>query len=636
MFNKVAVPTVFEWAAIISAHGKHGHAEQAIALYHEMLTTDVVPNDYIFVAALDACSRVMSLTDGKLIHAHATKHGFESNYYVCSTLIHMYAKCGSLEDARAAFDRLPQRDRVTWTAMITGYAQQGDGDLALLMLQQMCKEGIQPDKVTIISALHACASIAAWDYGKLLHGHVIQGGFESDTSVANILIDMYVKCDSLQRARAVFDRLRTRDVVSWTALIGGYTEWGYYEEALKLFEQMRRERVEPNKVTHLSVLKACASAAALDYGRLVHGHIMDSSVASDVIIGNTLIHMYAKCGSVEDARLVFDRLPARDVVTWNAMLAAYAQQGSGQEALELFEQLQVERLQPNRVTFVSVVKACSAVASLDQAKQIHSHILESGLEMDVHVGSALVDMYAKCGSVEDSLSVFTRLPKRSLVSWNAMIAAYAQEGDGKKALQLFQTMQVEGFLPDKVTLLCLLSACSRAGLGDEGSGLFQSMYEQFGVSPEMEHYACMVDLLARAGYLEEAEKFIRSIPSQPDVVVWMCLLGACRDYGNVELAQSVFREVVEQDPSNAAAYVLMSNLYSSMGRWEDKAKVINLMHSVGVKKEPGRTWIEVKNRVHTFVVDDMDHAERKQIYAQLSLVLGIIDQEGRHQSTLEP
>ncbi|KAJ7517809.1 hypothetical protein O6H91_21G040700 [Diphasiastrum complanatum] len=408
---------------------------------------------------------------------------------------------------------------------------------------------------------------------------------------------MYVKCGRTEDARELFNNFSQRDVVSWTTMIAGYAQNGLGKEALALYEQMKQEGVQPNNVTFVLLLKACARLAALEQGKQLHSDIIRRGFQSDVIVASTLVDMYAKCGHTEDARELFNNVSERDVVSWTAMIAGYAQNGLGKEALALYEQMKLEGVQPSNVTFVLLLKACASLAALEQGKQLHSDIIKRGFQSDVIVGNTLVDMYAKCGRTKDALELFNNMSERNVVSWTAMIAGYAQNGLGKEALSLFDQMQREGTKPNEVTYICVLSACAHSRLVDEGRYVFDSMCKNHGVTPTREHYACMVDLLGRAGCLSDAELFIHKMPIQPDSVVWMTLLGAARNHGHVEIGKRAFDHVIKLEPKDAAPYVLLSNIYAAAGRKDELAKIRNEMKDAGVKEMPGCSWIKVDNQV---------------------------------------
>ncbi|KAJ7295685.1 hypothetical protein O6H91_Y171100 [Diphasiastrum complanatum] len=423
-----------------------------------MQQTGIAPDKVAFVVVLKACARIGDLEQGKQLHSNIIKSGLESDVTVGNTLVSMYAKCGCIEDAHEVFVKMNKRNVVSWNAMVAGYAQQGRGKEALALYEQMKQEGVQMNDITFVALLNACASIAALEKGKQLHSHIIRSGFESDLKVGTALVDMYAKCGIIEHARQVFNRMSERDVVSWSAMIAGYAQQRLGKEALALYEQMKQEDVQPNKVVYVVLLNACASAVALEQGKQLHSDIIRSDFESDVIVGNTLIDMYAKCGCMEDAREVFNKMNERDVISWTAMIAGYARQGLASKALALYEQMKQEDVQPNNATYAVLLNACAGVAALEQGKQLHSDIIKSGFKLDVITGNSLIDMYAKCGSIEDAHEVFVKMNEQDVGSWTAMIAGYAHQGLGKEALTFLGQMRREGIKPNE-RHLCQCSLC---------------------------------------------------------------------------------------------------------------------------------------------------------------------------------
>ncbi|KAJ7534725.1 hypothetical protein O6H91_12G000400 [Diphasiastrum complanatum] len=619
---------VFSWTAIISGYADSGQGVEAINLFQQMQETGIPPDKVAFVVVLKVCARITALEQGKQLHSDIIKSSFESDLIVANTLVDMYAKCGCTEDARELFNNMKERDVVSWNVMIAGYAQNGLGKEALALYEQMQREGVQPSRVTFVVLLKACASIAALEQGKQLHSDIIKRGFGLDVIVRSTLVDMYAKCGCLEDARELFNNMSERNVVLWTLMIAGYAQNGLCKEALALYEQMQQEAVLPNNVTFAVLLKACASIAALEQGKQLHLHIIKRGFESDVIVRSTLVDMYAKCGCTKYARELFNNMSERDVVSWNVMIAGYAQNGLVKEALALHEQMKQEGVQPDDVTFVVLLKACASIAALEQGKQLRSDIIKRGLEWDLIVANTLVDMYSKCGCTVDARELFNNMIERDVVSWNVMIAGYAQNGLGKEALALYEQMKQEGLQPNNVTYICVLSACSHSGLIDKGLHLFDSMCKDLGVTPTLEHYACMVDLLGRAGCLADAEDFIIRLPIQPDSVIWRTLLGAARNYGHVEIGRRAFDCVMKLEPENASDYVLLSNIYAAAGRMDEVAKIRKEMKDIGVKKVPGCSWIEVDKQVHTFVGGDASHPQSKKIFAELDRLVGLMKEAG--------
>jgi len=607
----------FPWNRRLTENVKAGHYKKTLELFQQMQKEGMIPDRFTFVPVLNACASLEALEEARHIHAQIIESGYESDIYVGSSLVDMYSKCGHIEDARQVFDRMPTCDVVACNAMILGHVKCGQAERALELFEQMQSEGVKPVAITFVGVLNACASLMALEKGRQVHQQIRQCHFESNVFVASSLVDMYAKCGSIDDASYVFKRMPTCNVVVWSAMILGHVKCGQGQKALQLFQEMQHEGVEPNLVTFIGVLNACASIAALDEGRRVEEQIIQCGCNADAFVGNSLIDMYSKCGSIKDARRVFDTMSKRDVVAWNSMILGYVKCGQGHNALVLSRELQHEGVVADHVTFVGVLNACASVAALEEGRHIHKQIMQSGAESNVFVSSSLVDMYAKCGSIEDARKVFNKMSTRNVFAWTIMLGGYAMHGGGHEALGHFERMCQEGVEIDNITFVSLLSACSHAGLVDEGVHFFESASLVYSVCAAVEHYACMVDLLGRAGCLDEAESLITTMPCEPSGSVWNALLGACRIYGNVEMGERIAKRVLESDPGNAAGYVLLSNIYAAAGKWDSSANVHRQRLERGVKKEPGRTWIEVNNEVHSFIVNDEEHPQISEIHAEL-------------------
>ncbi|CAM6078988.1 unnamed protein product [Sphagnum tenellum] len=458
--------------------------------------------------------------------------------------------------------------------------------------------------------------------GRWIHDLIIHRGYDSDVFLGNSLIDMYAKCGSIEDAERVFTSMVTHNVVSWNAIILGYVKCGQGQKALELSHQMQFEGLQPDHLTYVGLLNACASVVGLDEGRRVHeqiiqsryetnilvgsidegrhvhNQIIQSGYDADILVANGLVEMYAKCGSMEEAQRIFNNMTTHDVIAWNAMILGHVKCGQGQKALEFWQQMQDEGVQPAPVTYMGVLNACASVASVKEGRHVHKLIMQSGHEADVSISSSLIDMYTKCGSIEDAQRVFNRMVTPDVIAWTAMLRGHAMHGRGREAIQHFEQMGQDGVDIDDVTFIALLSACNHAGLVDEGLHCFESMGSVYSIPATLKHYACMVDLLGRAGHLQEAQDLIKSGPgSAEDAAVWRSLLGACRIHGDVEMGENIAIRVIELDPGNDAAYVLLSNIYAAAGKWDLRAKVQQLRLDRGVEKQVESTWIEVKNEV---------------------------------------
>eukprot|EP01018_Ginkgo_biloba_P032703 Gb_11926 [translate_table: standard] len=617
LFDNMPKRDVVSWNTLIASYSRHRHGNEALSLFDQMQQADVKPNSITMVSVLSACANLGTLQQGRCIHDYIIRSGFESDASVGTALVAMYFKCGSIENARQLFDKTSDRDVVLWNAMISGYSQNGHANEALTLFNQMQMANVTPDTVTMVGVLQACAHLGVLDQGKWIHGYVIRSGFELDVFIGNSLVAMYAKCGSLDIARNLFDKMFYTDVISWNAMISGYSQNGHAAEALSLFRQILLAGAKPDSVTVVSVLPASAHLATLHQGKSIHGYIIRNGLAWDVSVENSIVNMYAKYGIIEIARHLFDKMSKRDVITWNAIIAGYSQNEQASEALVLFHHMQLADTKPNSITMVSVLQACAHLAALQQGKWIHDCIIKYGFESDVSVANALLTMYAKCGSIEFARQVFDNMCKRDVVSWNAMIMGYGMHGNAEDALALFDQMQQTDLTPDHITFIGVLSACRHGGLVEEGWQYFYCMNRDYCVTPKMEHYACMVDLLGRAGRLNEAHNFVKKMPIEPDASVLGALLGACRIHCNIELAEHVSKYLFELEPKNAGNYVLLSNIYAAAGRWADVAMVRTMLKDRELKKTPGCSRIEIKNRIHTFLAGDRSHPQSKKIYAML-------------------
>ena len=626
-FDRMKGRNLITWNVMIGAYAASGRGVGAYELYLKMKEEGFQPDAVTYMSLLNDSASTGALEWVKDVHRHILEEGHESDVRVGNALIQMYAKSGSIEDSRMVFDRMKERDVITWTVVIGAYAGSGRGVEAYELYLKMKEEGFQPKSGTFVSLLNGCASTGALEWVKDVHRHILEGGYESDVRVGSALVHMYAKCGSIEDAAVVFDIMKERDLITWNVMIGAYAGSGRGFEAYDLYLKMKEEGFQPDAVSYMSLLNDCASTGALEWVKDVHRHILEGGYESDVRVGNALVHMYAKSGSIEDAAAVFDRMKGRDLITWNVMIGAYAGSGRGVEAYELYLKLKEEGFQPDAVTYMSLLNDCASTGALEWVKDVHRHILDEGYKSDVRVGSALVHMYARSGSIEDAQLVFERMEECDVMTWTIMIGGLGQHGRGLDALELFRKMKADGLVPDAYSFVALLSACSHAGLVDEGRQIFCAM-KDYGVEHTVVHFSCMVDLLGRAGLLEETKLFISSIPVEADAGTWGALLGACRTYGNVELGELAAKEVMKLEPADASPYVLLSNIYAAAGQWDQVSFIRHMMQEKGIRKEPGVSWIEISNKIHRFVVGDRSHPEAKKIYDVLDNLSKKLKAEG--------
>lgn len=470
-----------------------------------------------------------------------------------------------MDYARKLFDGIPQPDVFLWNTLIRGYADLGPCQEAIFLYRDMHGSGLFPDDYTFPSVVRSCAVLSALREGKQVHCNVIKTGFGSNLFVQSSLVSMYAQSGKVSDSEFLFGEMFVKNIVSWTAMIAGYVQNGMLMEGLCVFREMLSTGTRPNAITLVSILPACAGLVYLNLGMLIQGYGIKVGVDSDTSLVNALIDMYGKCGNVDIARSLFDGMKFRSLASWNAMIATYEQNNAGNDAISLFCKMQTENVQYDYITMVSVISACASLGALDTGRWLHDLVKRNGLEANISITNALIDMYAKCGNIDLAKDVFEKLPNKSVVSWTSMIGACAYHGHGRDALQLFSEMTEAGIKPNRFTFTAVLTACRHSGLVEEGRIHFKSMTNDYSIVPGVEHFACMVDLLGRAGCLTEAYELMRNMPTAPDESVWGALLGACRIHGNVEIAEHVANWLLHLDPKPVTFYVLMSHIYADVG-----------------------------------------------------------------------
>ncbi|XP_057951910.1 pentatricopeptide repeat-containing protein At1g08070, chloroplastic-like [Malania oleifera] len=561
------------------------------------------------------------------------------------TLIQKLLKVSFVDYGRQLFDQIPHPDQYLYNTFISAYTKLSLNKEAVECLFLMHRNEIQIDCFAIPPALKSCSSLLATNVGKQIHSLVINCGFDSNVFVQTALMDFYAKTGDLDSARQIFDGILIKDPVSYNCLISGYSKsgnvlaarelfdemkertivsWnsmiscyahnGDCLEGLRIFERMQVEKYPPNEITLVTVLSMCAKLGDLETGLRVKKLIDDNNLGAGMIISTAIMEMLIKCGSVDEAREEFDKMVGRDVVAWSAMISGYAQNGRSNEALELFELMKNEQIKPNNVTLVSILSACAQLGSVEAGECIGNYVESLELFSNVHVASALLGMYSRCGNIIKARQVFDRMPCRDIVTWNSMIAGLAFNGFAEDAIALFEKLMETEVRPDDVTFVGLLTACTHSGLVDLGLEFFRSMRSDHDISPKIEHYACIVDLFCRSGRLKEAYDFICRMEIEPNVVIWGTLLSASNIHRNVELAELSVQKLLMLEPENSGNYVLLSNMYASVGRWREAWMLRKLMKDKNVQKTPAYSWVEVGDRVHRFLVGDTLHPRSDEIF----------------------
>lgn len=527
-----------------------------------------------------------------------------------------------IEQARLLFETSTVLDEVSWNSMIAGYVRLGVNDEVFKLLMKMHRSGLMLSNYTLGSVLKACSTKNLNQLGKMLHGYIVKLGVDLDIVVGTALLNMYAKSENLINAIQIFNFTPNPNIITYNAMIAGFLQeetisTGYAREALHLFCKMQRQGMKPSKFTFSSILKACIGDETFEVGKQIHAQICKNNLQSDEFIGSALVDLYSFSGSIEDGLRCFNATPKLDVVSWTSMIAGSVQNGQFENALSLFHQLLSSGITPDEFMISSVMGACADMAMARSGGQIQSYALKSGTANFTIVQNSQICMYAKSGDIDLAKQTFQETVSPDVVSWSVMICSTGQHGCPKEALQLFESMIATGIEPNQITFLGLLTACSHGGLVEEGLQFFEAMKKDYGMAANVKHSACIVDLLGRAGRLEDAQKFIFDSGFENDPVLWRALLSACRVHKDIVMAKRVADRVIELEPQAAASYVLIYNIFNDAGKEKPALEVRKLMQNRGVKKEPGISWIEVGNKVHSFLVGDRSYPMSQLIYSRL-------------------
>ncbi|XVF50499.1 hypothetical protein PTKIN_Ptkin04bG0105900 [Pterospermum kingtungense] len=609
VFNSMPRRSSVSYNAMISGYLMNRKFELAKNLFDVMPERDLVSWNVM----ISGCVRNNNLATARELFEQMPERDVVS----WNTMLSGYAQNGCIGEARKIFDRMPSKNSISWNALLATYVQNGRMEEACRLFES------KPD----------------WD---LVSWNCLMGGFVKKKRLVdarrifdripcrdkiswNTIITGYAQNGQIEEARKLFDESPVRDVFTWTAMMSGYVQNGMVDKAREFFEEMP----EKNSVSWNAMITGYVQCKRINMAR----ELFEQMPCQDVTSWNTMITGYAQSGEIANAREFFNWMPQRDTVSWAAMIAGYAQSGYSEEALCLFLEMKRDGVRLNRSSFACALSICAHIAALELGKQLHGRLVKAGYENGSFVGNALLLMYCKCGGIEEACSAFEEIMEKDVVSWNTMISGYARHGFGKEALKIFESMKAAGAKPDDATMVGVLSACSHAGLVDRGMEYFYSMNQDYGTTPNSRHYTCMVDLLGRAGRLDEAQKLIKTMPFNPDAATWGALLGASRIHGNTKLAEIAAELIFEMEPENGGMYVLLSNLYAASGRWPDVSKMRLKMRDTGVKKVPGYSWLEVQSKIHTFSVGDSRHPDRDKIYAYLEELEFKMKREGYVSST---
>lgn len=621
----------FVGSSMIGMYSKHGHIEDASKVFDEITDRDLVaytsmitgyahvgdhcaykafsvarrmqkegldPNRITLVSLLQVATHLRALEHGQTIHGYAIRRGIGCLDEVFETsLMDMYSKCGILNKAAIIFGKMSSRTVGSWNALIAGHLQLGDPFEAVTLFFLMLKENQKPDLITLANGILGCANLELLRQGKSIHGYIIRNHVQLDVVATTALIDMYMKCYHVKTARQIFAIIEEKDVILFNVMMAGYIQNGLAFEAVEAFCKMVGTGLKPNLCSILSVLSALGDLKNTQGGKCAHGYVLRHGFESNIEIANQVIYMYSKSGFIDRARQVFNRVKYKDLVSFTSMMMGYVNHGHADEAVTLFRLMQREKLNPDSVTLICLLRAFALLGCLDLAKEIHAHVLRVHMEKEISVINSLLTSYSKCGKLKIARDLFQRMDERCLASWNTMIAAYGMHGNCLEALKLFNQLKNKNIMPDESTFMAILSGCSHSGLVEEGLSVFRSMKEEYSLTPIEEHYGCMVDLLSRAGQLEEAYDLLKCLPLKQSGSGLGALLAACRVHGNTKMGEVIGRRLLDKEPQNPSAYGLVSNMYAEDEKWNEVAEIRAMAKEKGLKRTTGYSLIELEKQV---------------------------------------
>ncbi|KAK3041162.1 hypothetical protein RJ639_028641 [Escallonia herrerae] len=486
----------------------------------------------------------------------------------------------------------------------------------------MVKNSVYPDELTYPLVLKSCIVLSDVGFARKIHGQVLKLGFESYDLVGSGLAEMHGKfCDGdSAHARLLFDKMSERDCVVWNLMIAAYSRSGCSIESLKLLVKMVRSGIRADMFTAIASLSSIGELKCLKRGKEMHAHVIRNGSDHQVSVPNSLIDMYCKCGGLVAARQIFDSVTNKTVVSWSSMIKGYACHEQFYDSFSIFMKMKLDGFKVDSITVINVLPACVNVGALEQVKYLHGYSLKGGLNLMQSVNTALLVSYAKCGCIEIARELFDEeeITSKDIITWNSMISAYSKHGNSIQCFELYNQIRHSKLKPDRHTFLGMLTACVNSGCVTEAWECFKEMTEKYGCQPNLEHYACMIDLLGRAGHVKEASELIKSMPFEPDARVLGPLLSACKLHPNTRLAEFAAQRLISMEPKNAGNYILLSNIYAAAGKWDRVAKMRTFLRDRGLKKNPGCSWLEINGKVHEFRVADRSHPLSDDIYAILA------------------
>lgn len=630
LFNTLQSPPALAWKSVIRCYTSHGLPHHSLVSFIRMLASGRYPDHNVFPSVLKSCALLMDFKLGESVHGYIIRVGLDFDLYTANALMNMYSKLRFLQEsgrqrlgAGEVFDEMTERTQCGSSASIlVGNGARQVNDNETFHCDVSC------------GSREFEAQVVEIDYKQRNEHRELEAcntlGLQQSTDISQSK-----GCHSEDSVRKIFEMMPEKDLVSWNTMIAGNARDGLYEETLTMVREMGSANLKPDSFTLSSVLPLIAEYVDINKGKEIHGCALRQGFDADLYVASSLIDMYAKCTQVVDSCRIFGLLAKRDGISWNSIISGCVQNGLFDEGLRFFRQMLMTKIKPKSYSFSSIMPACAHLTTLHLGKQLHAYIIRNDFDDNIFIASSLIDMYAKCGNIRTARDIFDRMSSRDMVSWTAMIMGCALHGHALDAINLFEQMETEGIKPNYVAFMAVLTACSHAGLVDEAWKYFNSMTPNFGIAPGVEHYAAVSDLLGRAGRLEEAYDFISGMSMGLTGSIWSTLLSACRVHKNVDMAEKVANRILEVDPENTGAYVLLANIYSAAKRWKEAAKWRASLRRTGMKKTPACSWIEVKNKVHAFMAGDKSHPCYEKVREAMEVLMELMEKEGYVPDTSE-
>lgn len=582
------------WNAMIGGYAECGYGFEALKIVSLMQCRGVRMDHITLVNAFKGCSVMGNLEYGKQLHALIIKSELESSTSVMNALMDMYFKNDGKHSALKVFNRMKNKDVISWNIAFGGFSEEGDAREMAILFNELLLIGMNPNHITFSILLRKCGELLDVNLGLQFFSLVLRLGFFDEVNVSSSLISMFSRCGVMGMAYLVFDSVLLKNIITWNELISGFNFICHYTEALKIFCSLWELGVEADKFTFSSILEACYKCGNQQMGRQIHGSIFKLGFASYGYICSSLIKGYVSFGLLDDSFEIFNEPDRLDLASWGVMMSALVHEGHNYEAIRFFNSLIKSGEKPDEFILGSVLNSCAAVAGYQQTKSVHPLVIKMGFEKQEFVSSAVIDAYAKCGDIEGSRMAFDQsFGLNDVIIYNTMIMAYAHHGLVIEALQIFKKMKLANLRPSQATFVSIISACNHMGLVDQGCLLFESMSLDYEIEPSPDNYGCLVDMLSRNGFLDDAKHVIDMMPFPPWPAIWRSLLSGCRIHGNRELGEWAAGKLLKMVPENDAAYVLLSKVYCEGGSWEHAAKIRRVMIKRGVSKDPGYSWIEI-------------------------------------------